>query len=110
MSKRGTRGGKANRHFVQLENQLHYLPAAKWHEWLRAGLLVLVVGNVATPTAPGVMWLQNGEVHEKQEKPAPFMNLNCRVIERHAIFDVRGPKLDPVVLQREIQRAYGGRS
>lgn len=70
----------------------------------------MVAGCVAKPAKDGVIRLDNDALRVPGEPIAPFMNLNCRVIERHAIFDVRGPKLDPVVLQREIQRTYGGRN
>jgi hypothetical protein len=101
---------RSKRYFVQLENQQMFrIPAARWHSWALAGMLILISDRVAKPAAPGVVWLENGELHYLSEPISPFMNLNCRVIERHAIFDIRGPKLDSVVLQREIQRAYGGR-
>jgi hypothetical protein len=102
-----TRRGKPRRYYVQLENkQMFKISAAKWHSWLAAGLLIVVSACVATPACPGVVWLENGELHEKQDPIAPFMPLNCRVIERHAVYDTRGPRLDPVQLQREIWEDY----
>jgi hypothetical protein len=98
---------RSNPYFVALDNQQMFrIPAARWHQWVAVGMLILVAGRIAKPAAPGVVWLENGELHYPPDPIAPWINLNCRVMERHAIFDVRGPKLDPVVLQREIQRAY----
>jgi hypothetical protein len=101
---------RAKPYFVALDNQQMFrIPAARWHQWALAGLLILVSDRVAKPAAPGVVWLERGELHVKADPIAPWMNLNCRVIERHAIFDTRGPRLDPVKLQRAIQKQYGGR-
>lgn len=108
MARRGTRGGRTDRYFVQVENQIRYLPAALWHQWLAAGLLVLVAHRLAAPACPGVVWLENGELHLRQDPVTPWINLNCRVIERHFIYDTRGLRFDPVARQREIQRQYGG--
>lgn len=97
-------------YFVRLDNQqLFRIPAARWHAWVAAGLLILVSVRVAEPATPGVVWLERGELHIKAEPIAPRMPLNCTMIERHAVYDVRGPKLTPEQLQCEIQRAYGGR-
>jgi len=101
---------RSSPYFVALDNQRMFrIPAARWHNWVAAGLLILVAARVAKPVVPGVVWLERGELHVKAEPISPFMNLNCRVIERHAIYDTRGPKLEPHQLQRIIQAAYGGR-
>lgn len=98
------------RYFVQLDNkQMFRIPAARWHQWALAGLLILISDRVAKPAQPGVVWLERGELHVKADPVAPWINLNCRVIERHAIFDTRGPSLDPVKLQEAIQKNYRGR-
>jgi hypothetical protein len=107
MSKRGTRGGKSERHFIQIESQLHYVPSERWRRWIALGLLSLIAGRVAKPALPDLFGVDNGKLSFPPEPPMPWMNLNCRVIERHAIYDTTGPKLDPVVSQREIQRQYG---
>lgn len=96
------------RYFVQIENhQMFPIPAARWHQWVAAGLLILIAARVAKPARPGVVWVEDGELHYPPDPVAPWMNLNCRVIERHAIFDIRGPRWDPIALQRAIQLAYG---
>jgi hypothetical protein len=99
------------RYFVQLDNQrMIRVSAGRWHQWIAVGVLILVAGRVAKPAKEGVIRIgENGEPHFPQDPTAPWMNLNCRVIERHAIYDTRGPKLDPVKLQRAIQKAYAGR-
>lgn len=97
-------------YFVKLDNQQMFrIPAARWHQWITVGLLMLVAGRIAEPAQPGVVWVENGELHYPPDAIAPWMNLNCRVIERHGIYDQRGPKLEPHELQREIQRDYQGR-
>lgn len=104
-----TRRGNPQRYFVQLDNQQMFrLSAARWHTLMAAGLLILMGGRIAKPARAGVVWLENGELHHMPEELWPWVNLNCRVIERHAIFDTKGPKLEPHELQREIQRAYQG--
>ena len=91
-------------YFVALDNQqLFRIPAARWHQWALAGLLILVSDRVAKPKAPGVVWLERGELHFKAEPIAPHMPLSCEIIERRCV-----PSLTPEELQREIQRAYGG--
>lgn len=100
---------RAKPYFVALDNQqLFRIPAARWHQWVAAGMLILVGVRIAQPATPGVVWLERGELHIKADPIAPHMPLNCQMIERHAVYDVRGPKLTPEQLQREIQRAYAG--
>jgi len=94
-------------YFVALDNQQMFrIPAARWHEWLAVGLLILIAGRVAEPAMPGVVWLENGELHLQADPVAPWMPLNCRVIEHYAIYDQRGPKLSPRQLQQEIWADY----
>lgn len=96
------------RYFIELENrQMFRISAARWHQWALAGLLILISDRVARPAKPGVVWLERGELHVKADPIAPWMNLNCRVIERHAIYDTNGPKLTPRELQHEILADYG---
>lgn len=95
-------------YFIQLDNQQMFrIPAARWHQWAAAGLLILIAARVAKPARPGVVWLERGELHYLPEPIAPRMNLNCYVIERHAMYDIRGPRWNPLDLQRAIQRQYG---
>jgi len=106
-----TRRGNPARYFVQLDNQQMFrLSAARWQALLTAGLLILIGESkrIAKPAEKGVVWLQDGELHIKPDAIYPWINLNCRQIEQHALFDTRGPKLEPHQIQREIQREYGG--
>jgi hypothetical protein len=106
-----TRRGNPARYFVQLDNQQMFrLSAARWHTWVAAKLLTRLskVSRIAKPAQKGVVWLQDGELHIKPDAIYPWINLNCRQIEQHALFDTSGPKLEPHQIQREIQREYGG--
>jgi hypothetical protein len=94
-------------YFIVLDNkQMFRIPAARWHQWVAVGLLILVAGRVAKPAQPGVIWLEDGELHYPPDPVAPWMNLNCRVIENHAIYDQRGPRLMPEILQSWIRANY----
>jgi hypothetical protein len=106
MSKRGKRGGKGERCFIQLDNQLQWVPPPRWRQWLVAGLLILVGGQVAKPAVEGVFRFEGGAFKYPEEPIAPRMPLNCYVIERHGVFDTRGPKLRPRELQAEILADY----
>jgi hypothetical protein len=75
--------------------RLHRITAARWHQWITVGLLKLVAGRIAAPACPGVCWLENGELHFRAEAIIPWIVLNCRQIEQHAIFDLRGAYLTP---------------
>ncbi len=94
-------------YFVALDNQQMFrVPAARWHQWVAVGLLILVAGRVARPAQPGVVWLEDGELHYPPDPVAPWILLNCRQIERHGMLDTRGPKLTPESLQRWIRANY----
>lgn len=78
------------------------IPAARWHQWVAAGLLILVSTRVAQPATLGVVWLERGELHFKADPIAPYIALSCQIIERRCV-----PSLSPEQLQRAIQADYG---
>lgn len=81
------------------------VPAHHWLQWVAVGALVVIDTRLAKPARPGSVWIENGELHS-DEPIAPWMLLNCRMIERHAIYDQRGASLTPGEVQREIQAQY----
>lgn len=90
-------------YFVALDNQQMFrIPAARWHSWVAAGLLILVGARVAKPATPGVVWLERGELHIKADPIAPWMALSCQIIEQRCV-----PSYTPEQLQKIIQRDYG---
>lgn len=94
-------------YFVALDNkQVFRIPAARWHAWVADGLLILMATRVAKPAQPGVVWLEDGELHYPPDQVSPWMLLNCRQIERHGTLDTRGPKLTPEALQGWIRENY----
>lgn len=105
------RRGNPQRYFVQLDNhQMFRVPAARWHNWVALGLLILVAGRIAKPACPGVVWVENGELHFPPDRIAPWMILNCRQIEQAAIFHdpERRYFVTPEEHQQVIQRQYEG--
>lgn len=101
-TKRGTRGGKSERCFVQLGNRLHNIPPARWHRWITIGLLVLVAYRVAKPAIDGVIRYEDGELRYPEEARVPWMLLNCRQIENHLKY--RDPDCRAFVTPEEHQR------
>jgi hypothetical protein len=94
-------------YFIALDNkQMFRIPAARWHQWVAVGLLILVTGRVAKPAQPGVVWLEDGELHYPPDPVAPWMLLNCRQIERHGMLDTRGPRLTPESIQTWVRANY----
>lgn len=108
-TKRGSRGGKSERHFILLDNRLHYVPAPRWHSWIVAGLLILVADRVAKPIVP-VIRIENGVLRYPEDPRAPWMPLNCRQWESKAIYFDAGRRyfITPEERQRAIQRQYEG--
>lgn len=107
-TRRGTRGGKSERCFVQLDNRLHYIPPARWHHWVAIGVLILVSSHVAKPAVDGVVRYEDGELHVPPDPRAPWMLLNCRQIENHLKYHEPDRRyfIVPEERQEAIQRDY----
>lgn len=105
-----TRRGNPRRYFIELDNrQMIRVSAARWHQWLTLGLLILVADRIARPARAGVVWVENGELHFPPEPVAPWMVLNCRQIEQKSVFGDRRMYVTPEERQQAIQAAYFSR-
>lgn len=86
----------------------HEISRYWWDRYVSNGWLIKVSNHTAQLRDGVSGWIERGglRLYNRITEISVWIQLNCRIIEKHAIYDVRGPRMTSDMLMRAVLRDY----